>query len=381
MKKRSEPDERQLQIGAARLKFEGRRQKEIADVLSVGQPKVSHLLRDARKHGYLVSRPMLSQDDISDEDWKAVEQRYYVKEDLLAHLKKNARQGVNLNARVFGGSYDEFTFAAAGRVIDLLQSSRRMGIMWGRTIEKVISGIKYRRVARSGPLKCLPLCGEPVFCITQELLEYSASQLAVSLANSLGVSHRGLPCLTGVQAYVRQELLRREADGKPTAWENYLYDIPNYQMIFGKLTGPSQPLVDQVDTVLTGVGIVAMHAESEVYETGVFIRERIAQENYTHSQLDRLIVGDIGGLLVERPDIRPDDKDIVADLNRGWTGIKAHHLESVAAKAHSSEKPGVIVVAYGAPKAAMIMEIIRRGFVNELVIDETLYEALMKTLP
>ena len=55
---------------------------------------------------------------------------------------------------------------------------------------------------------------------------------------------------------------------------------------------------------------------------------------------------------------------------------QAAHLAAVARKAKPMGSPGVIVIAKGAAKARMVAEIIRRGFVNQLVVDASLARAL-----
>ena len=375
MRKIPEEEFRLLAIAAARLRNDAKNQKQIAAALAVSQTVVYRLLTFARKHHYLTSREAVLPENIEAEDWNKVEQRYFVDPAFVGALSERVPHGLHLDARIFSGSYDEFTFAAAGRIIDLIQRAKHIGVMWGRTIEKLIAGIKARRKPRRGTIECLPLCGEPVYSMTQELLEFSASQLAVNLARSIQASHRGLPCLTGVPAYVGRKVLAPESD-QPSPWEEFVHGIPNYERIFGTITSDRLALVNSLDAVLTGVGIVVTQHGSKDYETGVFIRERVAQEGIAKEALNRIILGDIGGLLIEKPGLNPRDHQLVKDLNAGWTGIKASHLERVAKSARPGRAPGVIVAAYGEAKAELVNEIIKRGYVNELVIDPSLADAL-----
>jgi hypothetical protein len=143
-----------------------------------------------------------------------------------------------------------------------------------------------------------------------------------------------------------------------------------------------------LDTILSGMGIIVLGAQGSTSytegapqaaheETGDFIRARVKQEEgLTEAYLARLVYGDIGGWLIERKGLRDADLDLVQSLNQGWTGVKGPHFSKVAGNAKPSGAPGVILIAAGASKAAMIMELVKRGFVNELLIDSSLAAAL-----
>ncbi len=165
-------------------------------------------------------------------------------------------------------------------------------------------------------------------------------------------------------------------------------DIPGYRDIFGPSPDQEKPWAERLDTILTGMGIVgaSSHPESPrpasvataAYdETGDFIRERLVQEaDVSEAKLAHLIYGDIGGWLIERPNLEAEDRRLVASLNQGWTGVKGTHFASVARQASSEGAPGVILVVAGAAKAPMVWELVRRGFVNQLLIESTLASAL-----
>jgi hypothetical protein len=88
----------------------------------------------------------------------------------------------------------------------------------------------------------------------------------------------------------------------------------------------------------------------------------------------------IGGILIRREDLSAKDKKIVDELNRGWTGIKETHLQSIAGNAKPDGFPGIIVIASGASKVGIVFEIIKRGYVKELVIDKELADELTSSI-
>jgi hypothetical protein len=167
-------------------------------------------------------------------------------------------------------------------------------------------------------------------------------------------------------------------------------DIPGYRAIFGPANGRKRAWIDRVDTVITGMGIIATRPRREVQrapgdepaaheETGDFIRERVVQEEQegiTESALSRLIHGDIGGWLLEREGLQPKDCRLVEDLNRGWTGISGSQLARIARAARPNGAPGIILIAAGPAKADMVWQIIKLGWANEILIESGLAAAL-----
>lgn len=372
--------ERRLKaLAAARFRSEGHTQNEIALRLDTSQPEVSRLLDDATAYGFFNPHPTLQRKSIKDDEWDEVDQIYFIDRDLVNQLRARTPRGLHFDARVFP-SDGEFAYRAAGRVAQLLQRARRVGVMWGRTLLRVMDEIASRWALPKGAkpplIDCLPLCGDPVYLMNQRDMEKSASHLAATLEVALtGARNPALPCLIGVPAYIASPILHQGETRHSDLWA-FIRRIPGYEAIFTK-GGPSgKAWVEGIDTILTGVGIIGTEKEQSWDEIGDFIQERLAQEGLPKTTLKDLIYGDIGGLLLERKGLKTEDQKLVERLNQGWTGIKEAHLQAVARKATPQGLPGIILVAIGAAKAEMIDEILRRGFVNELLIDEDLALAL-----
>lgn len=112
--------------------------------------------------------------------------------------------------------------------------------------------------------------------------------------------------------------------------------------------------------------------------TGDLIAERLLQEEDVRKEdLARLIFGDVGGVLLERPKLLPADHKIVESLNAGWTGMQEQDLKRIAAAA-SDRRAGIVLVASSAAKAEVLLAAIQRGLVNRIIVDMSLKERLVE---
>lgn len=379
IKTHSHEEERRFLIAAARLASEGKEQTAIAETLSISQPKVSRLLREAVEKRVLAHSPSFIGEGVTPEEIADADDFFFGQTQVRDVLRKIAPPAVHFDARQIKGEAGDFVQMATTRLISLLAGSRVVGLMWGKTMAALVDSIGARPQAASrkriSHLKCIPLCGDPVHLMNQLEVEHSASHLASELEAVLcGGRLPELPCLTGVPAYVPPALL------KNALFEKYLLSIPGYREIFGGFQRDApRALVDEVDTIISGVGVVVTDPDRAHHETGAFIRERLFQEDsLKKAELSKWILGDIGGVLVERS---ARDAAKVRALNEGWTGVREHHLKRVAKEAAPGNAPGVIVIAKGKAKADLIIEIIRRGYVNEIIVDEELANEIVRLKP
>jgi len=398
---RPEPEYRLMAIAAARLRSEGLSQLLIAKRLRRSQPEVSRMLDFAEKHRFLASAPSFLSQNIGPAELKEVERRFFVHLELRQALSKLAPARLHLNVQVLPDGDDEFAMAAAGCVARLLQRAKFVGVMWGRTIQRLVSRIGEHRElfdqAGRREALCIPLCGDPVRLMNLGLAKYSASHLAAQLAQAINPDperQSNQPCLVGVPAYLPRRLFLRQGSGAAANWEAFVAEIPGYREIFGP--NGEQPWVERLDMILSGAGIIAQQTRPGARrvageptaaheETGDFILERVKQEaqekeGLSEATLARLVYGDIGGWLIEKHDLRAAERRLVESLNQGWTGVKGVHFARVARNAEPDGAPGIILVAAGASKAEMVVELVKRGFVNEILIDSNLSSRLKKLL-
>ena len=94
-------------------------------------------------------------------------------------------------------------------------------------------------------------------------------------------------------------------------------------------------------------------------------------DNPVHPEASGLV--QMSGVLIPKDSA---SKPFVAKLNAGWLGITQDHIKDIAGRARTHGSPGVIVVAFGAMKAALVGKLIEQGYVNHLVIDRELAAVL-----
>jgi hypothetical protein len=386
---RNNSELRQLAIGAACFLAEGLRPAEFKAKLGHEESYIARLLAAAESCGYLSRAPVVLRHNINPEDWAAVQKQFFQERDITSQLRHLLPRADHFfEATMVPGDYDAFLRVAATHIGYVVRGSDLAGVMWGRTIFRLVGFLQWLSGkldrARLSKIECIPLCGDPIFLMNQRRLEleYSASWLAPTLETALtGKKRPPFPCLFGVPAYVSRATRaaatagRRGGDKDDLRWRGAFEQIPGYKAIFRR---PARR-IDEVDTIITGAGIVVTKGDTLEVSTGDLIEERLQQEDdLGKDDLDRLIWGDIGGWLIEKPNLKPAEKKLVDDLNRGWTGATVQDLNRVANAAQPGKRPGVILVARGDAKAGLILEAIRRGLVNTLLVDSDLVAQIGK---
>jgi DNA-binding transcriptional regulator LsrR (DeoR family) len=368
-----------LALAAARLSSEGKKQQEIAQHLGVSQPDVSRLLRHAEKEGWLRLKPLFIASAASQDLVRQADEKFFSFAALKEKMDDWASGKVRCNVRVIHTSDRvQFGRAAADRVAELIVPDPMVevvGVLWGRTIDEVVKGMEARSEKpprEKGPVNFVPLCGEPLYLENLQNLNHSASALAARLEVAFnGKSTKDAPSLAGVPAYLSTKF----AGQKSETIREFISDIPGYGMIFGRGNRHARRpecLINRLDAVITGVGTVDAEAREYI---GTFIQERMAQEKLDAKTLAEWVYGDIGGILIPRPQLRGFARKRVEQLNQGLTGIEYDDFKAVASR---SEKPGVIVIASSPAKAEMIREIIKQGLVNQLIIDRASADGLLR---
>ena len=249
---------------------------------------------------------------------------------------------------------NRFARTASGRLDELLQGAQVVGVAWGRTIRALVDGLaSMRRVNHDdNSVQFVPVCAELVALIQKG---YSSSRLAELLDDAYNHG-RGDPIqMTGFPAYIP----RHYDEEAQASIRRFVSDSPNYGRVF---TG-SEPLVDQMDTLITSVGssrAPVLGSTAELVLAGGIAEKRLRE----------LVVGDLGGILIPKPTLRENETRLVTELNAMWTGIKIEHVKAIAERAAgASSHTGVIVVALGAQRGEMLFEVVRNELTNELILD------------
>jgi DNA-binding transcriptional regulator LsrR (DeoR family) len=384
------PQQRYFAIAAAFLLAQGKSRAEIAAKLKRSEPEVAKLIGLAKELGYLSRAPAFLRYHVNNADWREVERHFFGEASFTSALQTLLPPNVPFEAHVMLGNYNEFIHAAAIYVGHLLRLANRLGLMWGRTVHLLVENIKAcgEHLDRDAlnRIECVPLCGDPIHLMNQREIEYSASWLAVELERALrgkAKYREEFPCLIGVPAYLSRAV-RAGARSDGGNWVSFVHQIPGYETIFGRKPGQRFRLADEVDTIIMGAGIIGPDSgpwkpsQPREPSTGDFIQERLQQEqDVSNERLARLIFGDVGGLLLERPGLNREDRQLVDELNRGWTGLQIADLQRIAKATHKNGKPGIILIAAGDAKAEVLHAAIKLGLVNQLVVDVPLKDRLL----
>lgn len=353
-------------------------QEEIGRVLGgISQAHVSRLLAQAEKNGWLVTELRFVKGDISAETLEDIYQ--LLEPPLLTKLIREIgdENGCCVpNIRVFesGSASDtneamelrrkRFGRVAAGRLAEMLQTSRAVGVAWGKTVSNIIEGLGSHHLhsQQEQPIQFVPACAE---LVGLAMPDYSSTRLVERLNDLINDGKGERLSLTGVPAYIPKRYKEAQAE----MIRQYVYDISSYKKIFRD----KNPLISKLDTLITSIGSPAL-------PVGGSISELLKAGDISSRKLQSLIVGDMGGVLIPKPSLSAKEHRVIVQLNNMWTGISYEHLEKIAYDAtDDTRKPGNIVVAIGKDKAPALSEIIRLGLVNELLIDKSLEQALIQT--
>ncbi|HMQ95115.1 MAG TPA: sugar-binding domain-containing protein [Amaricoccus sp.] len=342
-------------------------QLEIGTVLGgLSQPQVSRLLAQAEQKGYLVVEQRFARELFSDE-WIQMVDRLLMPSGLFGELKDFCRRhGVcepRLRAFESGPGHTEVRMAqrrtrlgrlAAGRMVELIEKSRIVGVAWGRTIKSVVEGIQASRlpITASERIEFAAVCAELVSLAQHG---YSSSILAGALSEIFNGEPGSGPQLTGFPAYVPRHYA---PDMRQSIWR-FVRETPGHRRVFSG----AGALIHRMDMLLSSVGSTSRPV------LGSF-DELVAAAGIPAERITTLVAGDLGGILIPRANLSPDETRLVDDLNEMWTGLHLDHVRDIAARGDKDPATaGVVVVAVGAGRAGVILELIRGNLVNEVIMD------------
>jgi DNA-binding transcriptional regulator LsrR (DeoR family) len=378
-------------------------EEQAGALVGVDQPEAGRMLAAARLVGALVPYAVVRNRSYSKEDEEASDARYFRGEELRKLLSARFPGSLPRAVHIIPYDRDAFFNAAARLIIEIIDSTsaKTIGVNWGRMTSRAIHTTRNlvdqstMEKFRARGIQCVPLSGDPVHHIHLRLQELTASTLAAEFQEILTGGHPpDMPCLTGVPAYIARrfrpqyatskvELATQftvdDAEGNPLL--GFIRDVPGFRKIFGH--DNHQGLIEQLDTVLTSVGVFPKQEGQGDVQTGGFLDERLRQEaghgqppHITRESLSEAVAGDIGGWLLPRRNANKNQIKMIADLNRGWIGLTAAGLKRVAFA--DKAKPGVILLGMSAEKASMVLEAVRNNLVSVLIVDTSLAAELTK---
>jgi DNA-binding transcriptional regulator LsrR (DeoR family) len=375
-------------LAAAYLASIGRETTDIAEALGITAQRASQLKREAREAGLLVDPGPPTLGPAWTPDMMRRAQVAAGQGSLRDSLALAESRGLLLAPRVTvvptpgvdPGNWPRQLFVfgrgCAEWLLSLITASDTVGVSWGGTLENCVSGIEsLQRVApASRPVTFVPVCGEPLGRIPDGS---SASMLARKLDEMVngGTSHS--LSLSGVPFLIPTKF----EGSRKKAVEDLIDCVKGYGAIFGERGErgtKGRPLVRRLSMVLTSVGVTGQPfgfgGERQVNSTGL-----------TTAMLRKLAISDISGALLERDNLGRDDSAELARIRDHWTGIHVEQIRACAERARAGAKntPGVVALAIGANKAAVLLECMRTkrgGLLNHLVINEEAEQELHRLL-
>lgn len=288
---------------------------------------------------------------------------------------------------------------------------RTVGVGWGRQIRAVCDAIRLLRPQADTPLEFFPLMGarnqmvcEPDDSVFTNPYVLSANELAFDFQQAV----TGRPMATPHERYLpginfipfddpaarhagpafpfekrlTEAELREEGDYVTGLRRRLFGAFPAYRTIFGPTAEKEGPVCERLDAVIAAVGGP---------EAALLFGNTSHYGGVPQTWFSEHTVGDIASVhLFRRPSGRPGRRAARPEtpavavqqyerFRRRWLGVTETQLAGCAERARrvrNGAGVGVIVLAFGADRAGVVFECLRRGLVNHLFADNTLLDAL-----
>jgi DNA-binding transcriptional regulator LsrR (DeoR family) len=385
MKRREADDKIVEMLAAAFLAGEGRRNKDIANMLGIDAVTATRHLVRAQKD-YLRKQVRFLHYKVPPKLMEKVRQRVtrQALQDQLKQMAKRHGQDREVCLRVFNCGrcrddrerMEKLGAAAAPLVRVLLRRAKSCGVTWGGMLKNVITGLHdlpFPAPWTKEPIEFIPLSGEP---LGKQRSSFSSSSLARDLGIIVNGDQYDAPSLAMVPAFIPDGFRRHERDG---VWK-LIELVRSYDDIFGPhhSNGDGEPhaarrapRAKRLDMILTSVG---SHDKPLGFGRGVLFDKM----SVSYDQLKSLIVAEVGGVCIPRANLSPEESDQLATVETSWTGLNLGHLAACATRGGDPLKgpPGVVVVSGGKGRGAVICELLKRGLINHLIIDDVLAKEL-----
>ena len=370
-------------LAVAYLTAQGRRQNDIAQILNISQAAVSRLYRDV-KDDYIERR--FREDLIDDQILQQVRRMaspgaISAKINALAEANGSHGPVVYRIPTIGGDPVEGFALEAALVVRDLLNRVRAtVGVAWGNTIWHLGQALRAASPQspwrQKAPIEFVPLCGDPLMDSVEVFADRTSSRIASELSKTVNGEEARRPAWLGlVPAFIPRN---RFAESEIKVINRLIDLVPQYGRIFGHRDPSSvvrEPLAADLDMILTSAG-------SADHPVGFGRSPLLKLEPLEAKVLTENIYGDIGGVLIPRlkeqkSGAAPVTHPLVRELARHWTGLKMGHLSGCAERAFRQDRalgdrPGVVLLAFGTDRAPVVLEAVRRGLVNHLVVGSEL---------
>ncbi|MGA2909395.1 MAG: hypothetical protein ABSE36_16965 [Terracidiphilus sp.] len=372
-------------VAAAYLSGQGKTQEEIAIDLGISQALVSRLIRRAKEKQYLETR--FVSEKVSDEDLARAKARLRKGplQQLLSQVGVLASgtpmptfhvypcRSRNRSEATWRHRIQMFSSDCADDLVKVLASASVIGVAWGEMVASAVDAMQRKQAdGHESPhpgKTIIPLLGEP---LGRNISQHSSSVLASKLAETLNPKTEpgSTLSLAPVPALIPADMTKAEIG----TIRKLIRRITAYREIYGaeerESDGEEKPVpwIDRVDAILTSIS-------TEERPLGFDDDRLIRAAGIRRERLNDLVIGDLCGIVIPRPNLDSQSKSEIENIMARWTGARVEHLEACATRAQKGA-PGVIVLAIGANKASVVHEGLRRGLIQHLFMDEDLADRL-----
>ena len=383
-------------LAAAALAAQGKTQIEIAAALDLSQSAVSRLLRDVQD--YIRIERSFRWDRLAPSSQQEVRRRISHREigDRVARLAREHGQPAPTvqvvplgEAGEIGPQFETFAAHAAMALRDLLEEVRgRVGVAWGSTLwhttQALRSILPQRPFRERVPIEFVPLCGDPLIDSQERYADRTSSRIVSELSKAVNGDEPRPAWLGLVPAFIPRTFKRHEI----RVIDRLIDLVPQYPRIFGPRITRSRPMAAPIAGDLHMIITAAGPSKRPL---GFGRNPLLGLSDAESRLLAENIYGDIGGVLLPRladapgkQGQEPTPHPLVQELTRRWTGLKIEHLSACSGRAfseRSKSRPGVVLLSFGASHVEVVLEAVRRGLVNQLLIGSDLEEAMAGALP
>jgi hypothetical protein len=384
-------------LAAAALAAQGKTQIQIAATLDLSQSAVSRLLKDVQD--YISIERRFRWERLAPPMEQEVRKRISHREigDRVAQLAQEHKHPAPTVCVVpmgevaeIGAKFDTFAAHAAMELRDLLEEvGGRVGVAWGSTLWHTIQALRsilpQRPFRVRTPIEFVPLCGDPLIDWPERYADRTSSRIVSDLSKAVNGDESQPAWLGLVPAFIPSLFKRNE---EIRVIDRLIDMVPHYPRIFGPRIAPSRPM----PAPIAGDLHMIITAAGPAKRPRGFGRNPLLGLSDSESRLlTENIYGDIGGVLLPRlkdtsgkKGHEPAPHPLVQELTRRWTGLKIEHLKACSTRAfaeRSKLRPGVTLLSFGASHVEVVLEAVRQGLVNQLIIGSDLEEAMVKALP
>jgi DNA-binding transcriptional regulator LsrR (DeoR family) len=161
--------------------------------------------------------------------------------------------------------------------------------------------------------------------------------------------------------------------------EEKIREFLNLNPAMRRIYGDAEPLINQLDGIITSVGGFPKEIPFEVdeFDSMLLFSEHIPEEKVKELIAAGIIGNILGYCIIERG---KTPNDIVTKTNDRFLGPRPQHLIKCAGRARKEDNIGVMIVASGKKKAEVLCTVIQDKYADEIVIDSELAKELKRQL-